>query len=105
MCIKYYLGGSYVLLISLILFLFLSAPPPSRSQIFVGEMRKVDESGIEIVDILASREKIMTVLVDELWPQTAKQDRTCREFLFRVKNSRDRHQMADRVYIGSRRSV
>ena len=41
---------------------------------FEGEMRKIDECGMEKFGALGSSEKTIAILGDEWWPQTAKQE-------------------------------
>ena len=54
--------------------------------VFVEEMRKLDERDMEEVDRLESRQKTIAILGDRWWPQTAKQDgnRKSKEFLCNV---------------------
>ena len=55
--------------------------------ILEGEMREVKEGGIQSFDALDSREKMIAILGDRWWPQTAKQDGDkicCKRFLCNI---------------------
>ena len=58
-----------------------------------GEMRDVNEGGMESLDALDSREKTIAVLGDRWWPQTAKQDgdKICRRFFCSVSKKRNEY--------------
>lgn len=65
--------------------------PKDNRDVLEGEMREVNEGGVELFDASDSSEKAMTTLRDIWWPQRSKQDgdRICKRVLGNVSKKRN----------------
>ena len=67
-------------------------------------MREVNEGGIKSFDALDSREKMIAILGDRWWPQTARQDgdKICKMFLCNIWKKRNERLNVEGASIKSR---